>query len=511
MVLFTKYSTIWLALLPIASLADIIDYNIVLEPDATTVHYSVGYLRAPGFIDLGNTSYVTISDAGVGGNDDDGYVGYRKTRVEIVVFSLPHGCDRKMTCDWAALGVGSRSSDSGILQFCCTEKTAKSGYCSNSPETIGRLIVDDNKFRGDRRSIAVPHKGTMNKTMKYGKMEQTESATYVLLFANCNQMGREILVTGHVVWMSKHGYIPGELFGFVVLFTVMGVMYTALLACYGRAMYLHRMCIKPIEKCICSLVMLGLLNMIVHIVDYLIWNKLGRRSPPFVDAGIVVDALQQGIFRCLMVVLSMGWGAVRESLGTITLGATALLGILFVGATAAKNLQIALIVQNKNTSTSEKLSDTLARLRKLTLVASFVNYAFFVWILFAICCTILVFKARNRMGKLAAITTLWTVSLFVIKVVDFIASNDDTMAAEEKAWTVETAREGIFACALIGIAIVWRPQSSGPEYDSAVEMRVLGADDENDLQLMPVVNAVRVPSDAVYRDDGGSDEPLQIS
>ena len=39
-----------------------VDYELLLEPTASFVHYNDGYIRGPGFIDLGSLSFTPLSD-----------------------------------------------------------------------------------------------------------------------------------------------------------------------------------------------------------------------------------------------------------------------------------------------------------------------------------------------------------------------------------------------------------------------------------------------------------------
>jgi Lung seven transmembrane receptor len=241
-------------------------FNLVMEPTDAFVHYNDGYIRAPGFIDLGDLTFTAISEAmdiddsfggddgytddvngtagddmGGGGNATsppsrrgrhrhlDGGVEKGYTALDIAVFRLPRKCVHSKTgCDWAELGVGKRSDD-GALRWCCSAEAVALGLCEESDKNFGRLMIDSDKFTGNHRFVTVPPEGLMSKQIRYGKMEETESGSYVVLYANCNERGREIYVTGESVWKSKHGYLPGELFGFMFFYTVLTLVYFGLL------------------------------------------------------------------------------------------------------------------------------------------------------------------------------------------------------------------------------------------------------------------------------------------
>lgn len=233
--------------------AGIQPFDLILEPTDAFVHYNDGFIRAPGFIDLGSLTFTAISepyssnddplfnddgDFGEMGDDNiralDGGVEVEGTVVDIAIFQLPSKCvHSKVGCDWPSLGVGKRSDD-GSLRWCCNREAMDLGICEDSPDNYGRLMVDNDYFKlhnatHHHRYVTVPNEGPMSKKIKNGKMEQTQSGTYVVLYANCNLEGREIYVTGEAVWKSKHGYLPGELFGFMFFYLAVTLVYFLLL------------------------------------------------------------------------------------------------------------------------------------------------------------------------------------------------------------------------------------------------------------------------------------------
>jgi hypothetical protein len=49
------------------------------------------------------------------------------------------------------------------------------------------------------------------------------------MYANCDEAGRDIFVSGVSVWKSRHGYLPGELFGFMYFYVAATVVYFIML------------------------------------------------------------------------------------------------------------------------------------------------------------------------------------------------------------------------------------------------------------------------------------------
>ncbi|MGK3741940.1 MAG: hypothetical protein ACI8RD_005467 [Bacillariaceae sp.] len=78
------------------------------------------------------------------------------------------------------------------------------GLCAGTQ--FGRLIMNAETFAGKHRLINVPANGEYSNHMKYGRFEETEqSGKYAVVFANCNDEGRGVIIEGHTVWKSRHG------------------------------------------------------------------------------------------------------------------------------------------------------------------------------------------------------------------------------------------------------------------------------------------------------------------
>ena len=273
-----RYSLYFLLLcgivLPQTVVSEIRDFRVVLEPDSTVVHYSEGYLKAPGYIDLSNLRFSTTgayypddfdptiaddatypdeaddalaemdddfddggegddNNNGEGGGDDatkddddnnDNNGGGRRlmetgvTQIDIAVMHLPGSCaNTRSGCDWTDLGIGAKSPE-GDVRWCCSADAVELGLCEGGPK-YGKMIVNSTLFSGSgsHRMVEIDPTGdVVDQKLKYGEFEEAnDSGRYVVIFANCNDEGREVLVHGATVWKSAHGYLPGELLSFI--------------------------------------------------------------------------------------------------------------------------------------------------------------------------------------------------------------------------------------------------------------------------------------------------------
>ena len=124
-----------------------------------------------------------------------------------------------------------------------------------------------------------------------------QSGRHVVVFSNCNAEGRNILVQGHSIWHSIHGYLPGELFGFMYFYFILAAVYALLMSWHGILMQANKESRIPIEKWIIMTIIMGLSEMFFRCSDYFLCNVSGNRQMLLVYSGIIVDVLKRGVSR----------------------------------------------------------------------------------------------------------------------------------------------------------------------------------------------------------------------
>ena len=195
-------------------------------------------------------------------------------------------------CDWAELGVGARNENG--MRWCCSNSAIEYGFCEGG-QTHGRLIINSTIFDGQHRFLHIPETGDMEPKVKFGELEVAhDSGKYVLVFANCDDNGRDVLVGGSYKWESRHGYLPGEIFGEMYFFMALTFFYLLLLLWYGFSMRLHEDATIPIQKWILGTIIMGLLETFFRSGDYLVWNEDGQRFWFTLYTGKLLGIFKQG-------------------------------------------------------------------------------------------------------------------------------------------------------------------------------------------------------------------------
>jgi hypothetical protein len=248
--------------------AEIVILSLRLQPGSSNLHfYSEGSIRAPGVIDLSDLSFTAVSsnmdhsgtlndniveDFDLGGDSTDG------TEIDIVVFPLPEVCaTARGGCDFTDLGVGARTRWRP-LRWCCSNDAIDWSLCSR--ESYGRLIINQTMFSGHARHVNIPQLGDVHKQIDNGTLDQHVSGYYSIVMVNCNEAGRMVLVSGNLIWKSKDGYLPGDLFGVIRFYIFLTVLYLVVLSWHGTNMLKDEGSRVSIQKWIFATILFGLLE-----------------------------------------------------------------------------------------------------------------------------------------------------------------------------------------------------------------------------------------------------------
>ena len=349
----------------------------------------------------------------------------------------------------------------------------------------------------------------MEPKVKFGELEVAhDSGKYVLVFANCDDNGRDVLVGGSYKWESRHGYLPGEIFGEMYFFMALTFFYLLLLLWYGFSMRLHEDATIPIQKWILGTIIMGLLETFFRSGDYLVWNEDGQRFWFTLYTGKLLGIFKQALSASLIVMVSLGWGVVRDSLGG-NFKWIILLGGLYVVADTAYEFVPIFWNPAENQVANIDADKTFVKAETvIKFVVDVICVIFYLWILDALNSTMQYLENMNQNMKLLRYLRLRCILLFSI-LFGFVwfmfgAVNemmDESILEEQQEWTVKALNELNYLALLIGVAVLWRPEPNAKEFAYVMELPALGGEDgENDLEM-----TANVPSalDDDDDDDGG--------
>jgi len=480
--------------------AEIRQYQGLIEANSSYIHYSDGFLEAPGYIDLSNLKFVSLR-LGSGSNQT-----FVDSTVDIAFFHLPSTCaSSKDGCDWSKLGIGA-SDDKGNLRWCCSENSQELGFCEEKSQ--GRLIVNADSFTGQHRFIDVPASGALITNLKYGKLEEPlYSGKYVLVVANCNDDGRDVTITGDYVWKSVHGFLPGNLFGEMYFFGFLTISYLILAGWYGVKMKMHEDSYIPIQRWIMGTILMGLLETFFRSGDYWVWNEDGSRFWFALYTGVLIGVLKHGLSRCLILMMSLGWGVVRDQLDGMK--QIILLGILYIGTAIARDIMTILAVTEFEALSDQGEDDILEVVTILKFVVAAIDVIFYLWILDALNGTMQYLENMNQMRKLSRYLRLRCILLFSILFAlvwaVFVSVNsimDEGIVEEQNMWVADASMELNYLVLLASVAYLWRPDPNAKNYAYVMELPSLGEGDDDENGEHELEMTENVPSALDDDDDG---------
>eukprot|EP00536_Pseudo-nitzschia_multiseries_P001993 jgi/Psemu1/251193/estExt_Genewise1Plus.C_260153 len=385
----------------------------------------------------------------------------------------------------------------GGMSYCCSRDTLERGLCES--DHVGRMMIDHSVFKGVHRTIDVPSKALQDFQMDEPTFDVKVSGDYIMLIANCDDDGLGVLTLGSMDWKSARGYLPGDIFGLMLFFAALAGVYFVLVLWYFCGMKMFQEAAIPIQKYIFTTIVLGFIETSLQGLNLYVWNIKGTQSPFIVYAALGFKILEHGFSRCLGVMVAMGWGVVRDTLGA-SLCKIIFLGLLYSGVVFTRDFLgiIAETVTSVSLTEEEELVD-LALV--LSAVAVCIEFIFFMWIISSLKATTEYLKNMNQTTKLRRhlrlrcliMTSIVVIgALIVVTLVQFASP----FLSKDQIWILQAVGHGNYLFVLFGVAVLWRPNADAKNYVMQMELPSVG-DGDSDLELSCVVPS----ADAMDFDD----------
>ena len=167
-------------------------------------------------------------------------------------------------------------------------------------------------------------------------VEINSTGMYYLYFMICDPQLNGTLIKGRTIWKNPNGYLPGKMAPLMTVFGLMSFAYLVL----GLDWFLSfvQFWKDIINLNIITLVIsLGLSEMAVWYFEYSNFNSTRSRLMGITLSAMTFGSVKKTLFRLLLLVVSMGFGVVRPTLGGLT-SKVLLLGLIYFIATEALEL-----------------------------------------------------------------------------------------------------------------------------------------------------------------------------
>ncbi|EPS65291.1 hypothetical protein M569_09486 [Genlisea aurea] len=350
------------------------------------------------------------------------------------------------------------SAYGGQRAICCTADLAKQGFCKEGgiihrpsehnpgwPKVFGvRFDIDELETTLDTKSVQI-----------------TKTGMYNLYFIHCDPRLKEVLINGKTVWKNPSGYLPGRMaplkdfYGFMSLaYVLLGVFWFSQYTRFWRE-------VLTLHNCVTLVITLGMLEMALWYFDYSEFNESGMRPIGITLWAVTFGVVKRTVARMIILIVSMGYGIVRPTLGGLTSK------VIFLGGTFFIASEVLEVIEHVGA-----ISDLSGNARLFFILPVAILDAFFIlWIFTSLSSTLNKLQARRLSAKLdiykkfanaLAVTVILSVGWICYEL--YFKSSDAYNDKWRNAWIVPAFWQLISLFLLCIICALWAPSQNSTRY-----------------------------------------------
>lgn len=199
--------------------------------------------------------------------------------------------------------------------ICCNHTLASEGHCK-----VGEVIIHPNpENREWPQRIKIFFEAKNDKaSMPLKSVDINSTGMYYLYFMYCDPALKGTTISGRTVWKNPDGYLPGKMTPLMKFYGFMSLAYLLLgLGWLLRFVQFWKDIIQ-LHYHITAVISLGMLEMALWYFDYSNLNATGIRPMGVTMWAVTFTAVKKTLSRLLLLVVSMGYGVVKPTLGAIT-------------------------------------------------------------------------------------------------------------------------------------------------------------------------------------------------
>ncbi|KAJ7951485.1 Transmembrane protein like [Quillaja saponaria] len=386
------------------------------------------------------------------------------------------------------------SAYGGQRAVCCTSDLAKLGVCYEGEVIYRPSTKNPNwprvfgvSFNMDEEATSLPSK----------LIRISRTGMYNLYFIHCDPKLKEVVVEGKTIWKNPTGYLPGRMaplmnfYGFMSLaFVILGIFWFSQYARFWREVF-------TLQNSITLVITLGMFEMALWYFEYAEFNETGIRPTGITIWAVTFGTVKRTVARLIILMVAMGYGVVRPTLGGLTSK------VIMLGATFFLASEILELVENVGA-----VSDLSGKARLFLVLPVAVLDAFFIlWIFTSLSATLNKLQARRIMVKLD-IYRKFTNALAVAVIVSvgwicyelYFKSRDIYNERWQNAWIIPAFWQVLSFSLLCVICTLWAPSQNSTRYAYSDDASEEFDRDETSLTLIkpsPISSKdVRSPLDA---------------
>ncbi|MFS7976595.1 putative transmembrane protein GPR107/GPR108 [Helianthus anomalus] len=423
-------------------------------------------LAGKSFIRFESVTFKRTSESAKIQNDMQSRTGL----IEAIVFEVK---------DTERIGGNFLKNSSNVL--CCNPKLSADRSCK-----VGEVIIqkDENNPEWPKRIQTFFEGNNQEAKMDTQSVEIDKTGMYYLYFMYCDPQLKGTTITGKTVWRNPDGYLPGKMVPLMTFYGFMSLAYLILgLGWFLRFVQFWKD-IMQLHYHISAVIALGMCEMAFWYFDYSNLSVTGVRPVGITIWAVTISAVKKTLSRLLLLVVAMGYGVVRPTLGGVT---SKVLILGFVYFVASESLEI---VENLGT-----INDFTGRTKLyLVLPVAVLDAWFILWIFSSLSKTLEKLQMRRSIAKLEVYRKFTNaLALFVLVSIAWIGyelyfnATDPISELWRIYWIIPAFWSLLAFSLLVVICILWAPSRNPTRYAYAGD-----TGDDYDEEAISLTTGVKV-------------------
>ncbi|KAK9124755.1 hypothetical protein Sjap_014357 [Stephania japonica] len=374
-------------------------------------------------------------------------------------------------------------------ELCCTPELAKGGSCK-----LGEVLIHQNPDNPEwPKRIQTSFAGQVEEVqMTTLTVDINSTGMYYLYFMFCDPQLEGTLIRGRTVWRNPDGYLPGKMSPLMTFYGLMSLAYLVLGLVWFLRFVRFWKDVLQLHYYITAVIALGMSEMALWYFEYANFNSTGSRPMGITMWAVTFSAMKKTVSRLLLLVVSMGFGVVKPTLGGIT-SKVLLLGIIYFVASEALEL-VEHLGSINDFSGKAKLF--------LVLPVALLDACFILWIFSSLSKTLEKLQIRKSLAKLElyrkftnALALSVLISVAWIGYELYFNATDPLSELWQRAWIIPAFWTMLAYVLLAVICVLWAPSHNPTRYAYSEE-----TGDDFDEEGVPLTgSAMKITADTTTK------------
>ncbi|KAH7445208.1 hypothetical protein KP509_02G112600 [Ceratopteris richardii] len=319
--------------------------------------------------------------------------------------------------------------------------------------------------------------------MQAEKVNISRTGMYNLYFIFCDPQLKGLVVDGTTRWKNPSGYLPGRMAPLETFYGLMSLAYLMLGVAWISQYVRYWKDILALQNYLTIIIALGMFEVVLWFFEYANFNTTGKRPMGITFWAVTFGTFKKTLSRVLILVVSMGYGVVRPTLGGLTSK------VILLGATYFLAAEVLDIFEHVGT-----ISDLSGRARLfLVLPVAILDAIFILWIFRALAKTVEKLQVR-RMGAKLELYKNFTNALAISVIISvawigyelYFKATDGFGEQWQHAWIISSFWNILTFALLCVICVLWAPSQNSTRYAYSEDGE--NFDDDDTLPLKSSTN-----------------------